>query len=112
MQEWVAGWQSLDADRIAAIYAEDAVHEVVATCQTLRGRQAIRDNIAALMVAIPDTQLTVNNAFATQDAGAIDWSYACHYTNQYLGFPPPGGQALAFRADNLFQLENGMVTRP
>ena len=111
LAEWIAGWQSLDPDRIAASYAEDAVHEVVATGQAITGREAIRANIAALMAAIPDTVLTVNQAFAAGEAGAIDWHYAGHYTNPYPGFPPPGGQALSFRAATLFELADGLVVR-
>jgi steroid delta-isomerase-like uncharacterized protein len=109
--EWIAGWQTLDADRIAAIYEEDAVHELVATGQRIAGREAIRANIAALMAAIPDTTLSVNQAFATPTAGAVDWNYAGHYTEPYPGFPPPAGQALAFRATTLFTLQGDLVVR-
>jgi steroid delta-isomerase-like uncharacterized protein len=111
ISEWIAGWQSLDADRIAAIYVEDAVHEVVATGETFPGREAIRANIAALMTAIPDANLTVNQAFAVADAGVVDWSYTGHYTSQLPGFPPPGGQVIAFRATTIFQIHGDMVAR-
>lgn len=109
--EWIAGWQSLDADRIAAIYAEDGVHVVVATGQTIAGREAIRANIAALMAAIPDTKLGVELAFAAGDLGEVAWNLAGHYTNQFPGFPPPAGQAIAFRAVILFELAGGLVMR-
>jgi hypothetical protein len=39
---------------VAAIYAEDGIHEVVATGETFSGRDAIRANIAALMTAVLD----------------------------------------------------------
>jgi steroid delta-isomerase-like uncharacterized protein len=111
LNEWIAGWQALDADRIAAVYHEDAVHLLVALDQTLTGREAIRANIVALMEAVPDATLAVNQAFGVGDAAAVDWSYAGHYTNPFPGFPPPAGQALAFRASTLFQLADGLVTQ-
>ena len=111
LAEWIAGWQARDPDRIAAIYAEDGVHEVIATGETLTGRDAIRANIAALIGAIPDAALAVNQAFSTGDAGAIDWTFTGHYTNQLPGFPPPARQALAFRAATLFTLSGGLVAR-
>ncbi|MEA2531280.1 MAG: hypothetical protein QOG89_2924 [Thermomicrobiales bacterium] len=111
LEEWIAGWQTLDPGRIAAIYAEDGVHEVVATGEVIEGRSAIRDNIAALMTAIPDATLGVNRAFATGDAGAIDWTFTGHYTSQLPGFPPPAGQALTFRAVILFELASGQIVR-
>jgi steroid delta-isomerase-like uncharacterized protein len=111
ISEWIAGWQSLDADRIAAIYTEDAIHEVVATGEVISGREAIRANIAGLMTAIPDTALTVNQAFSAENAGVVDWSYAGHYTNQFPGFPAPTGQAIAFRATTIFALDGDMVVR-
>ncbi len=111
LSEWVAGWQALDPDRVAGIYAEDAIHEVVATGETFSGREAIRANIAALMTAVPDATLTINQAFATGDLGAIDWMFTGHYSGQLPGFPPPAGQALAFRAATLFALEDGLAVR-
>jgi steroid delta-isomerase-like uncharacterized protein len=111
LAEWTAGWQSLDPDRVAEIYAEDGIHEVVATGETFAGRDAIRANLSALMTAVPDAAVTVNRAFATGDAGAIDWTFTGHYSNQLPGFPPPAGQALFFRAATLFELEGGVVTR-
>jgi steroid delta-isomerase-like uncharacterized protein len=111
MSEWVAGWQSLDADRIAAIYTDAAVHEVVATGETIEGRAAIRDNVAAIMEAIPDATLAVNGAFAAGDFGAIDWTFMGHYSVQMPGFPPPAGQALAFRAATIFEMTGDQVIR-
>jgi steroid delta-isomerase-like uncharacterized protein len=111
LSEWIAGWQALDPDRVAAMYAEDAIHEVVATGETFSGREAVRANIAALMTAVPDAALTVNQAFATGEVGAIDWTFTGHYSGQLPGFPPPAGQELAFRAATLFELEDGLVVR-
>lgn len=45
------------------------------------------------------------------DAGAVDWTFTGHYTNQLPGFPPPAGQALAFRAATLFTLSDSRVVR-
>jgi steroid delta-isomerase-like uncharacterized protein len=109
LTEWIAGWQARDPNRVAAIYAAEATHEVVATGETLSGREAIHANIAALMSAVPDAELAINRAFATSDAGAIDWTFTGHYSRQLPGFPPPDGQALSFRATTLFALEDGLV---
>ena len=111
LAEWTAGWQALDPDRVAAIYAEDGIHEVVATGETFSGRDAIRPNLGALITAVPDAAVTVNRAFATSDAGAIDWTFTGHYSNQLPGFPPPAGQALSIRATILFELKDGAVAR-
>jgi steroid delta-isomerase-like uncharacterized protein len=111
LAEWIAGWQDHDADRSAAVYAQDAVHEIVATGQTLEGPEAMRANIDALMAAIPDGTLTVNQALAAGDVGVIDWSFAGHYTNPHPLFPAPSGQALTVRAAILFELADGLVVR-
>jgi|SRR5579884_133361 len=110
LAEWIAGWQALDADRVAA-YAADGVHIVVATGQTFAGRAAIRANVAALMRAFPDATLGVDLAFAAGDRGAVAWRFAGHYTHPYPGFPSPSRQALAFRAAILFRLAGGQVVR-
>jgi steroid delta-isomerase-like uncharacterized protein len=107
--EWIAGWQALDPDRVASIYAVDATHEVVATGETLSGREPILTNIAALMSAVPDAALSVNQSFATSDGGVTDWTFTAHYSRQLSGFPPPAGQSLSFRAATLIVLEDGLV---
>src|SRR3712207_438304 len=52
--EWVAGWESLDAERNAAPYAEDAILVAVPTGETLRGREAILANMEGLFAAFGD----------------------------------------------------------
>jgi steroid delta-isomerase-like uncharacterized protein len=109
LAEWIAGWQDCDPDRVEAVYAEHAVHEIVATGQTLKGPKAMRANMAAFVAATPDGTLTVNQALAAGDVGAIDWSYAGHYTNPASLFPPASGLADSVRAAILFQLAEGVV---
>lgn len=111
MTEWIAGWQAHDPNRVVGAYTEDAVHEVVATGAILGGRTALHDNVAALVAAFPDAALTVNGAFATNEAGAIDWTFTGTYTAPYPGFPPPTGQAIALRAVLLVELTGGLIAR-
>ena len=84
---------------------------MVASGETLSGRDAIHANIATLMSAVSDAALSVNRAFATSDAGAIDWTFICHYSRQRPGFPPAVEQAFSFRATTLFELEDDLVVR-
>jgi len=84
---------------------------VIATGDVLEGRDAIRTNVAALMTAIPDASLAVNDAFAKESRGVVDWSFTGHYQSPLPGFPPPAGQALSFRAVTIFELADDQAAR-
>ena len=56
-EEWYAGWSEQDADRMAAVFTEDARWEDSLMERPLEGRDEIRRYVQATLVAIPDVQV-------------------------------------------------------
>jgi uncharacterized protein (TIGR02246 family) len=52
-----AAWNAHDPDAVAAVFAPDAVIRDVGSPEPLRGRDAIRQRAADMLVAFPDFRL-------------------------------------------------------
>ena len=109
LQDWVAGWEAADADRIAGSYAEDALVEVVAFNITLRGLDEIRGFFTAYFAAFAEPNPTITAVFATADRAAAEWSFEGQYTGQLVGLPPGTGQPVSVRGANVMTLTGDRI---
>jgi uncharacterized protein (TIGR02246 family) len=55
IQEWNAAYNAQDAEKFASCYAQDAVVTDPVSPELLRGREAIQQDVAAFLEALPDT---------------------------------------------------------
>lgn len=53
--EWNAAYNARDAERFASCYAQDAVVTDPVSPEPLRGREAVQQDVAAFLEALPDT---------------------------------------------------------
>lgn len=53
--EWNAAYNARDAERFASCYAQDAVVTDPVSPEPLQGREAIQQDVAAFLEALPDT---------------------------------------------------------
>jgi steroid delta-isomerase-like uncharacterized protein len=84
-----AAWNAHDADAVAAVFADDAV--VVDTgIGEVRGREAVRDRVAALLAAFPDLRLTRRSLVVDEAANADEWTLTGTHQGEYLGIAPTG----------------------
>jgi steroid delta-isomerase-like uncharacterized protein len=111
LAEWVAGWETLDAERNAAPYAEDAILVAVPTGETVRGREAIRTNMEGLFAAFSDATARMPSVLVAGDRAAVEWTFEGHYTGQILGMPPGTGQPVSFRGVSILELTGGAIRR-
>ncbi|MGH2560270.1 MAG: nuclear transport factor 2 family protein [Thermomicrobiales bacterium] len=111
LEEWVAAWSSGDTPRVAALYAEDAVLEDVATGASYHGPDEIAAHAAELATGLPDGAYDPSNGFIADDSAAIEFTYAGTYTGQLPGLPTGAGQAVSLRGATLFELANGKIRR-
>ncbi|MGH2561161.1 MAG: ester cyclase [Thermomicrobiales bacterium] len=109
MQEYIAAWDALDADRLAATYAEDAVSENMATGFVLEGREAIRAYYTALFAGFEDLSVPTTNAFATGGWAAAEWTFSGRHTGQVPGWPPPSGNPVTLRGVGILALADGQI---
>jgi len=109
--EWVAGWETLDAERHVAPYAEDAILVAVPLGETVRGRGAIEANIAGLFTAFSDATARMPSVLVAGDRAAIEWTFEGHYTGQLPGLPPGTGQPVSLRGASIIELAGGSIHR-
>jgi hypothetical protein len=72
VRDWVAAFNTADADAMAAFYAEDAInHQVVR--DPVVGRQAIREMFAAEF-AVADMVCEIENLFEDGEWAILEWT--------------------------------------
>lgn len=109
LQDWAAGWDSVDPGQISSAYAEDAVLEVVPFNLTLPGRQTIQDYFTAYFGAFAEPNPGINLIFATADQAAAEWTFQGQYTGQLRDLPTGQGQHIDIRGANIMVLRDDQI---
>ena len=87
-----AAWNSHDPDALAAVFAVDAVIRDVGSPELLRGRDAIRQRAADLLVAFPDFRLRQLDLIVGEDANADRWEASGTHEGPFLGMDASGNR--------------------
>ena len=90
LERWVDAFNEADAEKLGALYAEDAVNHQIAN-EPVRGKQAIQATLAAEF-AVADMVCLVENMFQDGDWAMMEWK------------DPKG-----FRGCGFFQIKNGLI---
>ncbi len=109
---YVEALNAHDPDRVAALYAEDAVVEqAVHDGDVFRGRAEIAGWVADNLGGVPDLTVTTDAVIA--EGGRIAWAWVYHgsYTGQYPGLPAGHGQPIDLRGVSIFDLRDGFIAR-
>ncbi|MDF3017169.1 MAG: SnoaL-like domain [Thermomicrobiales bacterium] len=67
LAEWAVAYSSADADRLLALYTDDALWEEVAIGLAAHGQDEIRAHLDRLYTAVPDFTVDVTNGFVAGD---------------------------------------------
>ncbi len=79
-----------DAARVATHFSEDAVQRNVATGETARGRDAIREAMQEWFRIFPDVHLVARDLFSTDDRMCVQCTLTGTHEGEFLGLPPTG----------------------
>ena len=85
-----AAWNAHDPDRIAAIFAENAVIREIGGAGELRGRDAVRARAATLLAAFPDLRLERLELVIDGDRHADRWVLTGTHRGELFGLAPSG----------------------
>jgi steroid delta-isomerase-like uncharacterized protein len=80
-----AAWNAHDPEAVAAVFAPDAVIRDVGSPDVLRGREAVRDRAADLLVAFPDFRLRQLHLVVGENANADRWEATGTHSGPFLG---------------------------
>lgn len=79
-----------DAAAVAGWFSEDGVQRIVSQGVEARGREAIRDNMAALFVGFPDVRLDVRDVFSDANRMCVQVTMRGTHSGEYVGVPATG----------------------
>ncbi|MBD2072597.1 ester cyclase [Phormidium sp. FACHB-592] len=90
LQDWVAAYNARDPYALIELYHEDAVNHQVAFGDPLKGREALLESFVAFFGAFPDNYTHVENLFADDEWGMVEWSGGGTFLGELDGCPPTG----------------------
>jgi steroid delta-isomerase-like uncharacterized protein len=108
---FVAAMDAADPGQLAASYAPDGMLDEIGFGQTFTGRDAIRADEASFLAGFQDVTIRVTDAFAADDQGAVEWTFAGTYSGQLPGMPAGQGQVVRFRGASLLQFTADGITQ-
>jgi steroid delta-isomerase-like uncharacterized protein len=111
LAEWAAAYSSGDADRLLALYTDDALWEEVAIGLAASGQDEIRAHLDRLFTAVPDFTVDVTNGFVAGDQAVVEWVISGTYSADFPGLPPAAGQHFSLRGASVFELTDGKIRR-
>ena len=106
----IIAWNSHDADRVAALYAEDYVGTDLAEAAPQRGREGIRQSMIRYFQAFPDVHFAVEDTIHNGKRIVLVWSVQGTHTGPLLNIPPTGRRILV-RGVSVLSLEAGKISR-
>src|SRR3954469_23009266 len=111
LAQWAAAYTTADADRLLALYTDNALWEEVAIGLVAHGQDAIRAHLDRLYTAVPDFTVDVTNGFVSGDQAVVEWVISGTYSSDFPGLPPAAGQHFTIRGASVFDLTNGKIRR-
>lgn len=106
-REWLQAWNSRDVDRILTHYTEDALFEDVPGVGNgwdvpLRGREEMRESLAATFEEMSDLQFELVSTFGAGDHMAVEWVMTGSHFGEATG-------EFSIRAVSVLELEGGRI---
>jgi len=82
-QDWVAAWNSHDADAFTGIFTGEAIFEHVPLGSVSRGTEEIRAFAQFVFTALPDLKMEVLNTTVKGGHATIEWLFTATDTGFY-----------------------------
>src|SRR5882762_11133287 len=75
-EEWIAGWNSHDPDKMLPLFTDDIFYEDVAFSEVSHGRAEVRKFVVADIEGVPDLELKLLRADIHGGHGTIEWMFS------------------------------------
>ena len=99
-----------DPDRMAAHWSEEGVDDLVPLA-VLRGREEIAGFFRELLVALPDSELTVQRVVADDRHAVVEWRLAGTFSGGAFQGIDPTGRHIELRGLDLLEIEDDAILR-
>lgn len=109
--EYVSGWNSHDALRLAALFHEDGSYGDFGEGKVFLGRDEIERAFSELFSSVPDLDLTLTSEPASDgDRALCRWTMSGTQTGALWGLPATG-RAFRVEGSTVFILRDGQIER-
>lgn len=90
VQDWTECFNRHDADAVAAYHSEDFVFTNVGNGRSLVGREAMREDVAALFAMWSEIYIEITNLIVADDQWTKEWIMNGVHTGDIPGLPATG----------------------
>ena len=73
--DWIAAWNSHDAEKVVAIFTMDVLYEDVTFGAVNHGSAELRKFAASIFEAVPDAKFELVNSSVDRGHGSIEWIF-------------------------------------
>ncbi|MDI6856997.1 MAG: ester cyclase [Dehalococcoidia bacterium] len=109
--EYVSGWNSHDAPRLAALFREDGSYGDFGEGKVFLGRDEIERTLSDFFYAVPDLALTLTSEPASDgDRALCRWTISGTQTGALWGLPATG-RTFRVEGSTMFVLRDGQIER-
>lgn len=111
-QGLMEAWESGDADRIDALFAEDATYDDIPNDRTFRGREGAKQYVGHVHSWASDLEIEVLAVHASEAAATVEWVMKGTQARPIgEGFPLATGRSFELRGATLIEVEAGEIVR-
>ena len=110
IKSWAKDWASGDIVHLLTLFTDDCVYEDVALGMVHRGKAELNSFAEGIRAVFADFDFRVNNCFATEKFGSVEWTFSATHRGDFLGMPATN-KSFTFRGTSVFELESGKIRR-
>jgi steroid delta-isomerase-like uncharacterized protein len=111
MNDYVAAWNSHDANKILSFCTDDVVFEEVPMGQVFRSKKEAKDFISNSFTSFPDFKLEITSGFSTGDRGAGEWVMSATFAKSNIPEMPATGKKFSVRGASIMEFRQGKISR-
>lgn len=111
VKQYLAAWNSHDAEALLALFADDCVYEDVALGRLEHGKERVGALIKSVFVDLANFRMEVKSAFGTGDWGATEWTMTGTFVHSSVPSLAATGKSFAVRGATVLELRNGKIRR-
>ena len=110
LMDYVAAWNSGDAEKVASFLTDDCVFENLGGEHVHRGKEGVKAWATGVLASIPDFKLEVKSLFVAGDWVGCEWVETGTQTGA-MGNQPPTGKSFSVRGASILELQEGKIRR-
>lgn len=108
VMEWVAAYNSHNADAATALYDANVTNLQMPYGKPIQGREAMRATYVKVFQAFPDIRVQVENILEDGQWVAVEWIFSGTMQGEFANHPPNNSQ-FNLRGCELFQVVDGKI---